>query len=123
MKVMLIIFLIIIICFLAFNYLTHILMTLSQRKSYDWVDFNTFIKTVHNYEEKYRCDVLKCLGSICLTKCYCQVVAQFNLNLIRFSDDYMIFYPLSYLRYHLWLLKETSPTSNRVKGLWKKEGS
>lgn len=121
MDVVLIVLLILILLFLTFGYLVHILMTLFQRVSYDWVDFNTFIKTFYDYKENRRCDVSECFGSIHLTKGYYQVVAQLTFNLICFHGGYMIFYPLSYLRYLVWLLKETSPTSNRVKGLWKKE--
>ena len=33
-------------------------------------------------------------------------------------DNYIIFYPLSYLKYRVWLLKEIYPISNRIKGLW-----
>lgn len=96
-----------IICMFYFvmNYMFHVFDTLLSEKSYDWATFSTFKRIYQKYEKK--------------DNCYSRKNYSYYLNskIIKFSDYYMIFYPLSYLKYHIWLFKETSLTSNRVKGL------
>lgn len=105
--------------YFAFNYMAHIFETLFERKSYDWVTFSSFIKVYQKYREKYRLDDSKYSRRIRLTENFNYTVAQLDLKLVKFSDCCMIFYPLSYLRYCIWLTKITFSMSKRVKGLWK----
>ena len=88
------------------NYMFHIFDTLLSERTYDWVTFNSFKRVYQKYENKYNRYSRKNYGYYLDSKT------------IKFSDNYIIFYPLSYLKYRVWLLKEIYPISNRIKGLW-----
>lgn len=102
-------------------YTPHISEIFLGGDTYDWASFNTFIKTYRQYEEKCICDSLD-LGRIVLSERN-QSMLYISLTIIKFHDYYMILYPLSYLIYIFWLLKETFllsfSRSTRIKGLWK----
>lgn len=121
MMSILIILLIICMFYFMFNYIAHIFETIFfERKSYDWVTFRSFIKVYQKYKEKYNFDDSKYPRRIRL-RVNCYTVAQLDLKLVEFSDYCMIFYPLSYLIYCIWITKETLFIPKRIKGLWKKD--
>ncbi len=100
--------LIICIFWLIINYMFHIFNILLNERSYDWATFSSFKRIYQKYEMEY----------LYSRKNYSYYL---DSKTIKFCDYYMVFYPLSYLRYLVWLFKETYLTSNRVKGLWKED--
>lgn len=93
----------------------HIEMTKNTNKPYDFVNFKIFkyyIKEYENYPDDqivYNKDYFYIRNILRLTDCT-----------IEINDKCMIFYPLGYIRYKIWMKNlNRKYTDRRVKGLWK----
>lgn len=104
------------ICFII-GYMTHIKMNRGTDLPYDFVHFDTFQKIFDKY--KY-CPTLKYdknYNSIFLRNEEKDIV-YLHASIVKFNNQCMIFYPISWVKYLLWINKNFKPENNRVKNLW-----
>lgn len=99
------------------SYLVDIDMNISEHLPYDYVHFNTFIQTFAKY--KYNPNLKYDNGSIFLKQDGKNVVSLYA-SIVRFNDKCMIFYPISWIKYLLWM-KNNFKKRYRVKKLWVEE--
>lgn len=100
----------------VFYYICHAIDTIQSGFKYDYVDYNVFLREIKKYEDK-KWDINYNEHKI---KYYYNYSTIFYLTKysVHINNKYMIFYPIDYIKYRLWLCEHTSKTSNRVKGLW-----
>lgn len=96
-------------------WLIHRGMNIDECKPYDYVNFKTFIREF----EKYKNDPnLTCnCRSIFLSKDDMEILF-LCADVVRIDNKCMIFYPLDYIKYKIWIRKNGA---HRIKGLWDKE--
>lgn len=95
----------------------HISMNKDQNVSYDFVTFDTFLEVYNAYENHPKLNITN-YGSIFLYDDY-DPILYLHADIVKINNKCMIFYPISYLKYYMWLQDKTKRESKRVKGLWK----
>ena len=119
-----ILFAFILVLFIFFsNWLIHVSMNKDEKLPYDFVTFKTFLNEFEKYKDdpnlqKYECNE----KSIFLMKDK-KYLVYLHANIVKFNDKCMIFYPIDYIKYCLWMKKFNKKPKenyrvNRVKGLW-----
>lgn len=116
---MFILFAIIFVCFVcAFaSYMTHIDMNKGQNLPYDYVSFNTFIREFDKYRYSLGLEHMENGESIFL-KGDNGYVLYLHASIVKINGKCMIFYPIDWFRYCIWIKRFNKPKGNRVKGLW-----
>lgn len=95
----------------------HISMNKDQNVPYDFVTFDTFLDVYKFYGNHPKLNITD-YGSIFLYDDYDQIL-YLHAEIVKINNKCMIFYPISYLKYKMWLHNITKKKSNRIKGLWK----
>lgn len=113
------IFTVMIILFLD-SYVTHIQMNIGQKKPYDYVTFDRFIKQFNVYKDDSRLEYDKDYNAIFL-RYYDDKHVYYNevylhASIVEFQNKCMIFYPIDWIKYCWWVKKQFC--HNRIKGLW-----
>ena len=96
----------------------HIDMNKDEKLPYDYVNFETFIKEFEKYQDDPRLDFSR-PGSIFLRTSYFNDILYLHADIVRIDNKCMIFYPIDYLKYKIWMKKiHKERDIHRVKGLW-----
>lgn len=100
----------------------HVNMNKDEKLPYDFVTFKTFMKEFEKYKDDPRLQKYEWNGnkkSIFLEGVKGNVV-YLHANIVKFNEKCMIFYPLDYIKYCLWMKKfhKKHKKRYRVKGLW-----
>lgn len=98
------------------SWLTHVSMNKDQHKPYDFVNFNTFLREFDKYKNDPDLEFGWDNKSIFLRKKRAEVL-YIHADVIKINGKCMIFYPLDFIKYKIWIRKFRKK-SNRVKGLW-----
>ena len=107
-------------------YSTHIEMNKNQNLPYDYVNFKTFKNVFNSYMNKYidnpNIDIeYGWHGSPAVFMKnkynYQNKLIYLHASIVEFENKCMIFYPLSWIRYCIWMKQFSN--GKRVKGLWK----
>lgn len=116
---MFILFAIIFICFICAytSYVTHIHMNKKEKLPYDYVSFKTFIREFNKYKYNPRLERRENNNSIILKKDN-DYVLYLHASIVKIDGKCMIFYPVDWFRYCIWIKRFNKPKGNRVKGLW-----
>lgn len=102
------------------SYMTHIEMNTNQNKPYDYVTFERFMKEFNKYKDDPRLEYDKSFKSIFLKywddeNTYHSDV-YLHASIVRFVDKCMIFYPVDWFKYCIWMERQFRP--NRTRGMW-----
>lgn len=116
---MFILFVIIFICFVCAyaSYTTHIHMNKKENLPYDYVNFKTFIREFDKYRYSLGLERRENGESIFL-KGDNDYVLYLHASIVKINGKCMIFYPIDWFRYCIWIKKFNKSKGNRVKGLW-----
>lgn len=101
------------------SYITHIQMNIQENLPYDFVHFRTFIQEFNKYQYSPSIEYNKNYKSIFIRNDGTNIL-YLHASIVKFRDKCMIFYPISWIKYSLWLKKKFKKrkNGNRVKGLW-----
>ena len=99
------------------NWSVHIDMNKEQGLPYDYVTFGTFMREFEKYKDDFRLRIDSSYNSIFLDKSFMNYILYLHADIAKINNKCMIFYPVSYLRYKIWIRKFTAH-HERVKGLW-----
>lgn len=123
MGILLVVFLFIIMLFMTLfvaSYMTHIEMSTGQHKPYDYVTFERFMKEFNKYKDDPRLEYNKSFKSIFLKywndKHTYHYDVYLHASIVMFDDKCMIFYPVDWFKYCIWMKKQFRP--NRSRGMW-----
>ena len=103
-------------------------MNKRQNLLYDYVDFNTFIEVFNEYFNRYKdkpdIKIEHGFGgspAFFMYDKYYNRIIYLHASVVKFENRCMIFYPLSWIRYCIWM-RQYKPVKkkkiNRVKGLY-----
>lgn len=92
-------------------------MNKNEKIPYDFVHFNTFMNVFEKYKYVPTLKYDKNFKSIFL-KQDDKIIIYLHASIVKFNDKCMIFYPISWIRYCLWM-KNNFKEKNRIIGLWK----
>ena len=99
-------FILILVLFIYLSYWSiHVNMNKEEKLPYDFVTFKTFLNEFKKYKddpdlEKYKYNE----KSIFLMKDE-KYLVYLHANIVKFNDKCMIFYPIDYIKYCLWMKK------------------
>ena len=100
---------------LYYDWKHHVKATKKQVKKddcyYDYTTFKTFLRYYNN--TKYEIEYYN-IGNYENPN----QIMMINKDVIRFDNNYMILYPISYYRYRKWMIRNKNNV-RRKKGLWK----
>lgn len=100
------------------SYLTHIQMNKNEKLPYDFVHFGTFIREFDRYKYVPTLQYNKEYKSIFLRQNDKRII-YLHASIVKFNDKCMIFYPISWIKYCIWMRKNFKEgVRNRIKGLW-----
>lgn len=109
------------ICFVLSlaSYITHIQMNIQENLPYDFVHFRTFLQEFNKYQYSPSLEYNKNYKSIFIRNDGSNIL-YLHASIVKFNNKCMIFYPISWIKYSLWIKKKTKKerNSNHVKGLW-----
>lgn len=100
------------------SWCVHRSMNIDDNKPYDYVRFKTFVREFDKYRDDPELVLYHNNNSIFLDKNR-QEILYLHADIVRINGKCMIFYPLDYIKYKIWMRKVNG--SRRVKGLWKVE--
>ena len=113
-------FVIIFICFICAyaSYTSHIYMNKKQNLPYDYVNFKTFIREFDKYRYSLNLECRENSNSRFL-KNNNDYVLYLHASVVEIDGKCMIFYPVDWFRYCIWINRFNKSKGNRrVKGLW-----
>lgn len=100
---------------------THVDMNLDEHLPYDFVTFKTFMKEFEKYKDDPNLQKYEWNGKSIFLRGVGEYIVYLHANIVKFNGKCMIFYPLDYIKYCLWMKKFNKKPKKRyrVKGLWR----
>lgn len=98
----------------------HVSMNKDEKLPYDFVTFKTFMKEFEKYKNDPRLQKYKYGGKSIFLEGVEGNIVYLHASIVKFNGQCMIFYPIDYIKYCLWMKKfNKKPKVNyRVKGIW-----
>ena len=97
-----------------FTWMSHVSVNTSIQKQYYFVNFNTFLKEFNEYKDDPNLFYGWKNSSISLERNGKHVV-YIRADVVEINEKCMIFYPIDFLKYKIWIKKNYS--NNRTNGL------
>lgn len=86
------------------SYITHIQMNIQENLPYKFVSFRTFIREFNKYQHSPNLEYNKNYKSIFIKNDGTNIL-YLHASIVKFNDKCMIFYPISWIKYSLWMKK------------------
>lgn len=98
----------------------HVSMNKDEKLPYDFVTFKTFLKEFEKYKDDTDLQKYEHDGKSIFLMRDREYIVYLHANIVKFNGKCMIFYPIDYIKYCLWMKKfNKKPKVNyRVKGIW-----
>ena len=115
--VVLAIIFILMLCFWV-SYSTHIDMNKQEKLPYDYVTLNTFIREFNKYKDDPDLQKNEWNNKSIFLRKNDKDILYLHADIVRINEKCMIFYPIDWIKYCIWMRQFQKVDSNRVKGLW-----
>lgn len=99
------------------SYATHIYMNKKENVPYDYVNFKTFSREFNKYKYSLGLEYNENGESIFL-KINNDYILYLHASIVKINGKCMIFYPIDWFKYCIWIKQFNKSKTNRVKGLW-----
>ena len=115
--VMLAIVFVLMLCFWV-SYSTHIYMNKKEQRPYDYVTLNTFVREFNKYKDDPDLQKNEWNNKSIFLRKNDEDILYLHADIVRINGKCMIFYPIDWIKYCIWMRQFQKVNSNRVKGLW-----
>ena len=115
--IMLAIIFVLMLCFWV-SYSTHIYMNKKEKQPYDYVTLNTFIREFNKYKDDPDLQKNEWNNKSIFLRKNDKDILHLHADIVRINGKCMIFYPIDWIKYCIWMRQFQKVNSNRVKGLW-----